>query len=191
MIVSRVLTPAVAALVCCIAPSLSAQTEAVISAGSTSVTPGNTFDIPVNISSITDLHNFQFNLFFDPNVLQLESVSEGPFLASAGSTTFFPGFIDNTSGTVTLILDSLVSSSSGANGSGTLANFSFESIGIGSSTLDLSGVYLQDSSLSGIPFTISNGGVTVVPEPRAWTWIVPLLGVLLLARSKRSLRRAA
>jgi hypothetical protein len=179
-----VLMPAVATLLCYVVPLLPAQTEAVISTGSASTVVGDIFDIPVNVSLVTDLHNFQFDLSFDPTLLQLLNVTEGSFLPSAGTTHFFGGFIDNTFGTVTLVMDSLSGMIPGASGSGTLANLNFQGVGSGRSALTLSGVYLQNSSHTNIPFTISNGSVTVtaVPEPRAWTWITPLLALLCLYR---------
>jgi hypothetical protein len=194
MILRRLLMPAVATLACYLAPPLPAQTEAIISTGSTSIGLGNIFDIPVNVSPVTDLHDFQFDLSFDPTVLLLENVTEGSFLPSAGSTHFFGGFIDNTLGTVTLVLDSLSGMTTGPSGGGTLANLSFQTVGPGSSALNLSGVYLHDSSLTDIPFTVSDGSVTVtataVPEPRAWTWITPLLALLCLYRRESPQRGA-
>jgi hypothetical protein len=48
--------------------------------------------VDVNISGVTDLYDFQFDLSFNPAVIQATSVLEGKFLLSGGGTTFFlPG----------------------------------------------------------------------------------------------------
>jgi len=61
------------------------------------VPPGNTFVVGVNISNVTDLYSFQFDLSFNPAVLQVTSVLEAAFLPSGGPTFFIPGTIDNLS----------------------------------------------------------------------------------------------
>ncbi len=73
------------------------------------------------MTDVSDLYAFQFDLAFDPTILELQSISEGTFLPGAGSTNFFPGTIDNTGGTATATADSLVGAIPGASGSGTLA----------------------------------------------------------------------
>ena len=189
MILRRFLVPVAAALVCCIAPPLSADVPAVISIGPASGSFG-AFTVPVNISSVTDLYAFQFDLSFDPAVLQLVGVSEGWFLPPGfpGSTIFFPGIIDNTAGTVTFVTDTRVGSVPGRNGSGLLADLHFQAVhNSGASPLDLSGVILQDSHLADIPFTISNGSVKA-PEPRVLTWMMPLLALLWLGHKERARR---
>jgi general secretion pathway protein D len=164
--------------------------DTVVSAGSATVSSGQTFTVPVSISGVSDLFAFQFDLAFDPTILQLQSISEGSFLSSAGSTIFSPGTIDNTAGTATTTADTLTGLGPGASGSGTLADFTFQAIATGTSALTLSGVILLDSNLDDIPFTTSNGSVTVgnavVPEPGGLGWI----GALALAAALR-LRKAA
>ena len=188
MILRRMLVSVAAVLVCCIAPPLHANIPTV-SVGSAFVGSGDVFQIPVNISSVTDLFDFQFDLSFDPSVVQLLGVSEGPFLSGGvpGSTIFFPGLIDNTAGTVTFVSDTLVGPVPGVGGSGTLASLRFQAVGPGLSPLNLSGVILQDSSLTDIPSTTSNGQV-FVPEPRALTWMMPLLALLWLRHKERARR---
>ena len=149
-----------------VAPSLKAD---LITAGSATVQAGAVFTVPVTISAATDVFDFQFDVAFNTAILQLQSVTEGPFLMTAGSTTFFPGFIDNTAGNVTFIADALNGPGPGAAGSGTLAFLNFEAAALGTSALTLSDVILQDPTGADIPFTAAGGSVTVVagtaPEP--------------------------
>src|SRR5947209_979880 len=176
------------AAVLLLTPLLSAGT--VLSAGSATVSTGDVFTVPVSITGASDVFAFQFDLAFDPAVLQLQSISEGGFLGTAGSTVFVPGSIDNTAGTATATADSLTGTGPGASGSGTLADFTFQAIATGTSALTLSGVILLDSSLNDIPFTTSNGTVTVgtavVPEPNGLSCV----GALVLAAALR-FRKAA
>ena len=164
--------------------------DPVLSAGSATVSTGDVFTVPVSITGASDVFAFQFDVAFDATVLQLQSISEGSFLGTAGSTIFVPGTIDNTAGTATATADTLTGTGPGASGSGTLADFTFQAIATGTSALTLSGVILLDSSFNDIPFTTSDGTVTVstaaVPEPAGLAWI----GALALAAALR-FRKAA
>src|SRR5438552_3229417 len=66
------------------------------------VTVFGTFSLPL------DVYAFQFDLAYNPSVIQLADVVEGPFLPMGGTTFFLPGTIDNTAGTVTSVADTLV-----------------------------------------------------------------------------------
>jgi len=130
---------------------------------------GSTFDVLVDISSVTDLYAFQFDIGFNPTVLSVVNVTEGAFLPAGGATLFIPGAIDNTAGTISFTGDSLLGPV-GVSGSGTLARIGFQANALGTSTIGLSDVLLLDSNLSSIAFNSTNGRVDVgtatgVPEP--------------------------
>ena len=171
-------------------PLLTAQ--AVISAGSTDVLVDTVFTLPVNIADVSDLYAFQFDLAFDPTILQLLSISEGTFLPAAGSTIFIPGTIDNIGGNATSNADTLVGDIPGATGSGDLVDFTFLAINLGSSSVSLSNGILLDSSFNEIPFTTVDGTVNSVPEPAGLSWIgcLAITGMLLAKRWRRAGRRA-
>jgi len=164
-------------LALCIPSSVVA--DAVVSAGSATVGTGVSFDIPVSVNQVSDLYAYEFDLSFDPAILELLSISEGPFLPGTGTTFFLPGTIDNTAGTATFTSDSLVGPVAGASGAGELAVFTFESLSAGTSALKLSNVALLDSGLNDIAFGTTDGQVIVsgegVPEPS----YLPVLGVIL------------
>jgi len=69
-----------------------ANAQAVLSVDPTTQTTstGNIVTVDVNISNVSDLYGYQFDLAFNPSVLQAISSSEGPFLATGGSTFFIP-----------------------------------------------------------------------------------------------------
>jgi general secretion pathway protein D len=173
-------------------PLLTAQ--AVISPGSiVDVSVDQVFTLPVDIAGVSDLYAFQFDLAFDPTILQLLSVSEGSFLPSAGSTIFIPGAIDNMGGTATATADTLVGDIPGASGDGDLVDFTFLAINVGASSVSLSNEFLLDSNFNFIPFTTVDGSVTVfTPEPPGLSWIgfFAVAGMLLARRWRRARRRA-
>ena len=95
------------------------------STDTTSVRVGDTFTVRVDAEKVTDLAGWQFDLTFDPDVLEAVEVSEGDFLKANGGNTFFlQGTIDNTAGKVTGISAALISKS-GVNGAGTLLSVTF------------------------------------------------------------------
>lgn len=156
---------------------------------SSSVSVDNSLVIPISISGASDLYAFQFDVTWDPSILQLQSINEGPFLATAGSTFFIPGTIDNVAGDATFTADSLLGPGPGAAGTGTLATLDFQAIGTGTSALSLANVILLDSNLNNIDFTSTDGSVTVsaavtlgVPEPDSLTWLAGMLALLAAFR---------
>jgi len=148
------------------------------------VPPGNTFVVGVNISNVTDLYSFQFDLSFNPAILQVTSVLEAAFLPSGGTTFFIPGTIDNTAGNVTLNADTLIGAIPGVSGSGTLVLFDFTALAQGTSALTISNVILQDSTLATLNSTTTAGSVTV-PEPSSLMLLgAGLFGILGLTLKK-------
>lgn len=142
-----------------------------ITVGSATVNVGDTFTVNVNVAGAVNLISWQLDLGYNPSQLQANSVTEGSFLSSAGSTTFIPGFIDNTAGLIGG-MSGLFADLIPPSGSGVLAAIEFTALAAGPSTLTTSGVFLNFSD-SG--FTVTNGstcagggavcGGTPVPEP--------------------------
>jgi hypothetical protein len=165
-----------------LATSQNALADSAISIGSIAVGPGATFTLPVEITGGLDVYAYQFDISYDPAVLQMVANNGGSFLSSQGSTIFIPGTIDNTSGLASFIAETLVGPGPGASGAGTLATLDFSSLGPGSSTIGLSNVVLLDSTFADIPFTVQAGSVVVAtPEPEFWLLLsCDLLGVAFL-----------
>jgi hypothetical protein len=143
---------------------------------------GQTISLDIDITGVSDLYAWQFDLGFDPTRLEAVSISEGGFLAAGGITFFVPGVIDNVFGTISSTADTLTSAISGASNSGKLAIAEFEVIGTGSSSVNIFNPILLDSTLSSISATTASATVNVIspsaPEPSTfWPILVGVAGV--------------
>lgn len=97
--------------------------------------PGELFEINVTVSDVSDLYGWQFNVTFNPAVLNCTGVEEGPFLKQAGSTFLPAPTIDNTGGFVFLGDSLFPYPPTGASGNGTLATITFNVTAEGESNL--------------------------------------------------------
>ena len=85
----------------------------------------DTFTLDLNAEDVTDLAGWQFDIAFDPEVLEAVEVNGGDFLKAEGGTTFFQGgTIDNTAGKITGLSTTRLSES-GVNGTGPLLSVTF------------------------------------------------------------------
>lgn len=115
--------------------------------------PCEEFTINVNVQDVTGLYSYGIKISFNRYVLEVVSVTEGPFISDGASTAFvkkiFATYIDI--GCTTL------GASPGASGSGTLFTVTFHVKDTGTSDLDMYYSVLLDPSLAQIPHTASNG----------------------------------
>ena len=157
----------------------------------TTLTLGSPLTVDVSVSGLTDLYAFQFDIGFNPAVFSASSVTEGALFSSIG-VFFSPGFIDNTTGTITFIGDSLSGPGPGVSTNGTLATITFNSIGTGSSSVDLANVILLDSNLADIAATASGTTVTVAdsssPEPGSWLLVGGAVVLLFRGAARKGVR---
>ena len=87
---------------------------------------GDTFTFDVRAESISDLAGWQFDIAFDPAVLEAIEVSEGDFLKTDGGSTFFQsGRIDNAAGKITGLIAGRISEG-GVSGSGSVLQVRFK-----------------------------------------------------------------
>jgi hypothetical protein len=164
----------------------------VVTVGSATVDVGDLVTIPVSITGAVDLTFWQFDLAFDPTVVQGDAVTEGPFLSAFGATLFGAGVIDNGAGLISLVTDAYVDPPPNPGGDGILAEIRFLALLPGSSPLVLSNIFLN---LSNEGFEIENGKITVtgiappaVPEPA--TLVLMTSGLVLFGSRCRIRRRS-
>lgn len=154
------------------------------------VRPGDSFTLDVLVAEVVDLYAFQFDIAFDPAILQASPVLEGDFLSAGGrATLFWPGSIDNLAGTVSFTANTLVGPGPGVSGDGWVVHLSFQALTAGRSELSFGNVVLLDSALADITTTPMGSAINVssVPEPAS----LALFGIglaVLTAAARRQLR---
>jgi hypothetical protein len=98
---------------------------------------GTTFTVNITVTEVVELYGWEFQLNYNPNILNVTKVVQGPFLKAINKTLFVHK-INNTAG----IVNALATFEPpypphGASGSGILASITFEVKGEGTTTLDL------------------------------------------------------
>lgn len=157
----------------------------------TTVALGTAFSLDLVGTDLADLYAFQFALSFDPAVIHVSAVTEGPVLSTAGTTFFVPGALDNVGGKLELTGNTLIGPTSGFTGSGVLARISFLAFGPGFTDITLTDALTLDSGFGIGDPTLGSArdavtGVGAIPEPSTYALFV--LGLLALA-SVSALRR--
>ena len=134
------------------------------------VANGEVFSIDVALDDAIDLFAFQFDVGFDPAIVQAVAVLDGGFLTSGGGISVFGGVfvlaLDNVAGVVT-VLDALlgpVPPATGVTGGGVLATVRFKAKAPGTSGIGLSNVILEDSGGIAISAQTLDGEVIVNPS---------------------------
>ena len=144
------------------------------STDTTNVRVGDTFTVRISAEKVANLAGWQFDLTFDPDVLEAVEVSEGDFLKTSGGTTFFQQeTIDNTAGEITGLTAALISEG-GVTGTGTLLSVTFLAKGGGESQIDLGNFQLGSITGEIIPagapkFRYYCGIPTGLGCERGWT----------------------
>ena len=116
-----------------------------LSTGVTSVHLGDTFTLRLSANDVTDLAGWQTDVSFDSATLEAVEVSEGDFLKSGGTNTFFlQGTIDNTAGEITQLSSARFGSS--VSGTGTLLLITFTAKVVGETRVTLSNFFAGSGS---------------------------------------------
>jgi len=141
---------------------------------------GTSFQINISISDVTNLWSWKVRLNWNPDVLNVTNVEEGPFLKSVGATLFPPP--PQRDGYLTEVSSTLLSNSS-ASGAGILAAVTFKVLASGQSDITLNETELlqPESGHPQINCTINNGHITVVPEFPSWLFLTFTFAATMLA----------
>ena len=121
---------------------------------------GDDFTLNIDIKTTATIYADQFDVYFNPTILNISSAVEGNFLKQDGATTFPVIQIDNTVGKITFG-STRFNIQTGVTGQGTLATITFHAKAAGSTILDLENVLLSDPSLQPVNTNVTNGTVNV------------------------------
>ena len=112
---------------------------------------GDTFTFDVRAENVIDLAGWQFDIVFDPAVLEAVDLSEGNFLKADGGTTFFQSKrINNAAGKITGLKSARLTDG-GVSGTGTVLQVKFKAKSHGETRLALDNFKLGSSTGEIIP----------------------------------------
>ena len=121
------------------------------------ITPSQEFTVELKAASITDLKGYSVTLSYDPALLSLKEVTEGPFFSAKGKSFFYKK-VEDTKGTV-LIDCAILGPELSVSGEGTLAILSFTCLKSGSTNLTFSLTKTRDTNNKEIITTKRNAVV--------------------------------
>ena len=112
---------------------------------------GDTFEFDVRAENVSDLAGWQFDIAFDPAILEAVDVSEGDFLKTDGGSTFFQsGRIDNAAGKITGLIAGRIADG-GVSGSGSVLQVRFKAKAEGETELALGNFEFGSNTGENIP----------------------------------------
>jgi len=129
------------------------------------VNSNESFVTEILISNVTNLGSYEFNIGFDADYLQANSVSIGDFLGSTGRQVFpLTNNIDNTNGQIDYAVTTLGPTPPGPSGNGVILNIEWTSLNVDEDvTTDLILQNLQITEPDGtiVSSVSQNGSVTI------------------------------
>ena len=152
----------------------------------TPIHTGDTFVLDISAETVFDMAGWQFDIAFDPAILEAISVSEGNFLKTDGGTTFFQaGSIDNVAGKITGLSAARLSAQ-GVTGTGSVLQVRFKAKSAGETDLVLQN--FEFGAITGESLPAGPHQVRIVVEGRLATGDVnrdgrvSILDLILIAR---------
>ena len=120
-----------------------------------------TFTLDIHARNVSNLMGWQFDIVFDPNILEAVDVTEGDFLKTGAATFFQGGSIDNSNGQITGLTAARLSTQ-GVSGTGPLVKARFKAKASGESEVTLRN--LQFVSLGGATIDAIAHGIRITVE---------------------------
>ena len=117
---------------------------------------GATFTVNLQVENVNDLFSAPVRMKFDPNVVRLNEVTRGSFLAADGKEVLFTRNILNETGDASIVL-SRMPGSVGVSGSGSLVTLTFQVVGKGVTVIAAPQLSFQDSRASDHPDGLAAG----------------------------------
>jgi hypothetical protein len=147
--------------------SAAGETTVTVSAPA-NVDPGETFTVNIAVTpGITPIAGVQFDLAFDPSLVEVDSVVQGNLLTQDGDTTYFvSGTIDNAAGTITGTAGAITTPGGSVANPGTFAVITLTASAQGGiSPLTLSNVVVGDVNGQPVQIIVTGGQVSVNNAP--------------------------
>jgi type II secretory pathway component GspD/PulD (secretin) len=120
---------------------------------------GGPYTVPIAISNASRLSLMSVSLTYNPAIVRVRSVQEGPFFRQGGATASFNQQVDANAGRVDISV-TRGADPTGASGTGLLAALVFDAVAPGTATFTLTGVSAQPDGRS-VPVTFIPATVTV------------------------------
>jgi len=121
---------------------------------------GSVLSVNVNVANVSNLYGYDFKLYYDTRILDINNVTEGSFLKGKGSTFFkVKEMRDNYNSTHGRIwfYSTMLSPAPPASGSGTVAIIEFKGVKAGTATINLYDTKLVNSNSGKIDNNIAGG----------------------------------
>jgi len=126
-------------------------------------TAGSTFSVNVQMSGGQNVYSVPVQIAYNPNVLQVENVSNGNFLSQDGQAVALVHREDAATGTLQ-VTATRPPNSGGVTGGGNVFTLTFLAKGPGTSPLTITRAAVKDASMNAVPVTGTAGTVTVKPK---------------------------
>jgi general secretion pathway protein D len=126
----------------------------------TELTVNASSDITIDIENAVNVGSVPFYIDYDPNILEILDVREGPFMGSDGMSTVFMSSIDDRRGRIIIGL-SRIGAGAGISGSGTLVEITAGGKSPGESPVAFSHESVLDPMAQSIPAVFTDGDVVV------------------------------
>lgn len=131
-----------------------------ISPAATTANPGQTFTVDIAVTPAVAIAGMQFDLNFDPNILEALAVTEGNLLKQGGNSTYFQaGTI--TPDKITGVAGAITTPGGEAAGAGVFATVTLKAKDNGNTDLILDKVIVGNKAGQAVPVSITQGTVTV------------------------------
>ncbi len=124
---------------------------------------GESATVSIDITNAVNVGSVPFYLNFDPTLLEIQDVREGPFMGSDGMSTAFMYSVDEIRGRIVIGL-SRIGSGEGISGSGTLVEIQLTGRLPGTSPFAFSNESVQNPAAQKLPAVFKDGTVIITGE---------------------------
>jgi plastocyanin len=141
-------------------PAAAKETRLYVDPATVNVNNGETVSLDFYAGDVSNLLGYQFDLAYDPAILEFQGMTDGKFLSNNGNYQVYCIDYKQSAGMVKNIICAKLGEG-GLNGTGLLKTITFKAIASGQTDITLSNAKLADSKANDIKFTVANGKVVV------------------------------